>query len=130
MYVSFRYDTFDPSTAIKHAANILCAMRTSIGTNESSFPFYLVGLETDDGGDHNHNHVLNKLPLFGRNILGNMYKLNVTRGFPGISFLDTSEGGMALLNIGISGLSLNSNVQVCNKFLMYEVIGKTLLMNK
>ena len=90
----------------------------------------MVGLETDDGGDHKHNHVLNKLPLFGRNILGNMYKLNVTRGFPGISFLDTSEGGMALLNIGISGLSLNSNVQVCNKFLMYEVIGKTLLMNK
>ena len=126
MYVSFRYDTFDPSTVIKHAANILCAMRTSIGTNESSCPFYLVGLETDDGGDHNHNHVLNKLALFGRILLGNMDKLNVTRGFPGISFLNTAEGGMALLNIGISGILLKSNIQVGKKILMDEVIGKSL----
>ena len=90
MYVSFRYDTFDPSTFIKHAANILCVMRTRIGTNESSCPFYLVFLEKDYGGDHNHKHVLNKLTLFGRILLGNMYKLNVTRGFPGISFLNTA----------------------------------------
>ena len=90
MYVYFRYDKFDPSTFINHAANILCVMRTSIGTNESSCPFYLVVLEIDDDCNHNHKHVLNKLALFSRILLGNMYKLNVTRGFPGISFLNTA----------------------------------------
>ena len=126
--MSFHNKTFDPSTVINHAANMLCVIRTSIGTNESSCPFYLVGLETDDGSDRNHKHVINKLALFGLFLLENMYNLNKTRGFPGISFLNTAEGGMALLNIGISGLSLKSNVQVGNKFLMDEVIGKALLM--
>ena len=36
--------TFDPSTDINHAASLLCVMSTSIGTNESSCPFYLIGL--------------------------------------------------------------------------------------
>ena len=44
VYVSFHDAIFDPSNGIKHAANSLCVMSTSIGTNESSCPFYLVGL--------------------------------------------------------------------------------------
>ena len=35
---------------------------------------------------------------------------------------------MDLLNIGISGLPLNSNVQIDDAFLMYDVIGKASLV--
>ena len=42
--VSFHDATFDPSTSIKNAVNLLRVMSNSIGTNESSCPFYLVGL--------------------------------------------------------------------------------------
>ena len=35
---------------------------------------------------------------------------------------------MDLLNIGISGLPLNSNVQIDDTFLMYDVIGKASLV--
>ena len=87
-------------------------MRTSIDTNESLFPLYLVGLEIDGGSDHNHKHVRNQLALFGLFILRNMDKLNVTRGYPGLSFLNTSERAMDFLNIGLSGFALKSNVQV------------------
>ena len=44
MYVSVKNATFDPSTGIKHAANLFPVTRTSIDTNESLCPFYLVGL--------------------------------------------------------------------------------------
>ena len=40
--------------------------------------------------------------------------------------LNTAEGGMALLDIGISGILLKSNIQVGKKILMDEVIGKSL----
>ena len=57
VYVSVHYATFDPSTSIKHAANILRVIRTSIDTNELSCPFYLFFVETDGRGDNNHKHV-------------------------------------------------------------------------
>ena len=85
VYVCVHNTTFEPSTGIKHATNLLRVMRTSIGTNESSRPFYLVGLDTDGGGDHNHKHVQNQLALFDLVLLGNMDKLNMTRGYPVIS---------------------------------------------
>ena len=87
------------------------------------FLFYLVGLETDSGGNHNHKHVRNQLSLFGLFLLGNMDKLNVTHGWPSISFLNAAERAMDFLNIGISGLALKSNVQVGNQLLTDEVIG-------
>ena len=114
---------FDPSTGIKHAANLLHVMRDIIGTNESLCAFYLVGLDTDGDGNHNHKHVINQLALFSLFILGNMYKFNVTRGCTGIYFLNTAERAMYFLNTGLSELALKSNVQVGNEFLMYEVIG-------
>ena len=58
LYVSVHDATFYPSNSIKHAVNLLCVMRTSIGTNESLCPFYLVGLETYGGGNHNHKHII------------------------------------------------------------------------
>ena len=44
MYVSVHDAKFDPSTCIKHAANLLLVIRTGIDTNESLCTFYLVGL--------------------------------------------------------------------------------------
>ena len=57
MYVSIHDAIFDTSTDINHASNLLRLMRTIICTNESLCTFYLVGLETDGGSDHNHIHV-------------------------------------------------------------------------
>ena len=65
MYLSVHDATFDPSNGIKRSAKLLHVMRTSIGTNESLCPFYLVGLEIDGVGDHNHKHFRNQLALFG-----------------------------------------------------------------
>ena len=53
--------------------------------------------------------------------LGNTNNINVTRAYPGFSFLNTIEMSMSLLNIGLSGLSLQSVVEVGNKFLMNEI---------
>ena len=64
MYVSIHDAVFDPSTGIKHPTNLLRVMRTIIVTNESSCTFYLVGLETYGGGNHNHKHIPDKLALF------------------------------------------------------------------
>ena len=122
VYVSVHSYTFEPSTGIKNATNCLYVMVTIIDTNESLYPGYLVILETDGGGDHNHKNIRKKLAPFGLLILGIMHKLNVTCGFPGLSFINTSKRAMSLLNIGLSGHVLKSNVQVGHELLMYEVI--------
>ena len=116
--------TLNPSTGINNAVNLLRLMRTIRGTNESSCPFYLVGLDIDGGGDHNHKHIQNQLNLFGLFLLGNTYNLNMTCGCPVLYFLNTAKRAMALLNIGLSSLVLKSCVQVGYEFLMDEVIGK------
>ena len=59
MDVSVHDATLDPSTGIKHVANLLCVMSISIGTNESLCPFYFIVPKTDGGGDYNHKQVLN-----------------------------------------------------------------------
>ena len=123
--MSVHVATFDPPTGTNHATKLFCVMRTSIGTNESSCTLYLVGLETDGGGNNYHKHVQNQIALFSLFILGNMDKLKVTRVCPGVSFLNTSERAMALLNIDLSGLVFKSNVRVVNELFMDEVIGKS-----
>ena len=47
----------------------------------------------------------------------------MTCGCPGIYFLNTAKRAMDLMNIGIYVLTLKSNVQVGDEFLMGEVIG-------
>ena len=128
VYVSVHDSIFDPSTSINHTTNLLPVMRTSIGTNESPCPFYLDGLETDGGGDHNHKHVQNQLTLFSLFLVGNTDKLNVTCVCSGLYFINTAERAMDFLDIGLSGLALKYNVQVGNEFLMDEFIGKASLM--
>ena len=91
MYVSIHDATFEPSTGIKHNVNLLRVMRNIIGINESSRPFYLVGLDIYGDGDHNHKHIQNQLALFGIFLLGKMDKINVIRGCSGLSFINTAE---------------------------------------
>ena len=86
-------------------------MSTRIVSHESSCPLYLVGLETHGGGNHNYKHVRNKISLFGLFILGNMDKLNVACGYPGISFPNISGRSMYFMNIDLSGIALKSNVK-------------------
>ena len=52
----------------------------------------------------------------------------MTRGCPGLSYLNTADRAMVLLNIFLSGIELNSSVQEGNELLMDEVIGKVLFM--
>ena len=88
VYVSVHSYTFEPSTGIKNATNCLYVMVTSIDTNESLYPVYLVIFETDGGGDHNHKHVRNQIDLFGLFLSENMDNINMTRGCPGIYFIN------------------------------------------
>lgn len=84
--------TFDQSNSPKNLAKLLCAMMTSTVGATSSYPFYLVGL-------------LTQLDCpFGLFLLENMDKLNITCGCPSLSFLNTGERPMSLLNISLSGL--------------------------
>ena len=115
---------FDLSAGIKHAAKLFHVMRTRIYTNESPCPFYLVGLDTDGGGNHNHYHGRNQLSISGLFLLGNMDNLNVKRGCLGLYFINTSKRDMPLLTIDIYGLVLKSNVQLGDEFFMDKVIGK------
>ena len=95
VYVSFHDATFDSSTVIKHAVNVLCVMRNRIGSNESLCPFHLVGLETDVRGNHNHKQVRNQIAIFGLFLLGNTDKINMTYGCPSLPFIHTAERAMA-----------------------------------
>ena len=49
----------------------------------------------------------------------------MTCGCHGLSLVNTAKREIALLNIDIYGLALNSNVQVGNGLLMDEFIGKS-----
>ena len=70
---------------------------------------YLVLIECDGGPDHNLTFLFNQLALFGLFLVGNMDKLNATRGTPGLSYLNTTERPMSNLNRGLSSLALRLN---------------------
>ena len=108
--MSFHDATFYQSTGIKHYDKMFCVMRTSIGTNESSYIFNFVGLYTYGGGDHNHKHVQNHFAPFRPFLLGSMDKINVKRGCPGLSFLNKAERSLDFLNNGLSGILLKFNL--------------------
>lgn len=56
-------------------------------------------------------------------------KINVTRDYPGVPFLHTTESSISLLIIGVSRLSLQSVVEVYNDFLMNDALFGTSSMN-
>ena len=67
---------------------------------------YLLIVKCDGGPDHNLYHLANHISLFALLLVGIMDKLVATRGFPGLSYLNTAKRAIAILNIGLSGLEL------------------------
>lgn len=67
---------------------------------------YVALLETDGGPDHNLKFLHNILSLLALFKLGNMDKLVAVRGCPGLSYLNTVERCMAILNLGLANLAL------------------------
>ena len=67
---------------------------------------YVALLETDGGPDHNLKFLHNILSLLALFKLGKMDKLVAVRGCPGLSYLNTVERCMAILNLGLANLAL------------------------
>ena len=102
----------DPSDGMKHAAhfNAFLLGLANEQRADSTKPLpYLVLIECDGGPDHNLTFLFNQLALFGLFLVGNMDKLNATRGTPGLSYLNTAERPMSNLNRGLSSLALRLN---------------------
>ena len=71
--------------------------------------------------DHNLTHIGNQVALVGLFLSGRMDKLTATRGCPGLSYLNSCERAMPILNIGLSALSLTIDPN-CEKWLMEDVL--------
>ena len=69
----------------------------------------MVLIECDGGPDHNTTFLANLLSFIGLFLIGNMEKLNATPGCPGLSYLNTSERPVSLLNYGLVYLALRMN---------------------
>ena len=101
----------DCSTRLKHVVNIYRIMRDDatlgliVGGGRPTPYFVLV--ECDRGHGHNPVHLKNHISMFVLFLVGNMYKLVATRGCLGFSYLNTSERGMDIINIVLSGLALS-----------------------
>ena len=67
----------------------------------------MVLIEQYGGPDHNFTFLANQLTFLGISLVGNMYKLNSTRGCPGLSCLDMVEITMYLLNYVLASLALH-----------------------
>jgi hypothetical protein len=66
---------------------------------------YEILIEADGGCDHNF-YLQNKLALFGLFLKSGVDKLIAIPGCPGLSYLNTEERAMSVLNIGLANLSL------------------------
>ena len=63
-------------------------------------------MKCEGGGNHELRHVFNQVSTLGMFLNINMDKLVATRGCTGLSYLNTVEREMSLLNVGISSLTL------------------------
>ena len=70
---------------------------------------YVALLGTDGGPDHNLKFLHNILSLLALFKLGKMDKLVAVCGCPGLSYLNTVERCMAILNLGLANLALVIN---------------------
>ena len=112
--------TMDHSTGLKHVKNLYRIMRDKakmatlglIAGGGQPTPYFVL-VECDEGPDHNLCHLANQISLFALFLVGNMDMFLATRDCPGLSYLNTAERAMAILNIGLSGLSLSidSNIE-------------------
>ena len=75
----------------------------------------------DSRGDNNLRRVFNQISLLGLFLNGNMDKLVATPECPGLSYLNTVEREISLLNTGISSLSLSFDTET-DKWLLSEIL--------
>ena len=107
--------TFQKSTAFHHAACLLNYLKSAASRDMQLeeqdhiqlpiMPYSLL-LETDGGPDHNTTFVQNQLALFALFLLSGVDKFSAIRGCPGLSFLNTVERTMSVLNLGLANLAL------------------------
>ena len=106
-FMSLHYETFNPSSGYNHAACfhqflLYLANSRDCGVDTSMEDFksltFMLLIELYGGPDHKLTFLDNQLSFIGLFLVGNMYKLNVTRGCPGISHLNTADIPMSLLN--------------------------------
>ena len=71
--------------------------------------------------DHNLTFLSNQLALLGLFLVCPMDKLTVVRGCPNLSYLNTCERAMSLLNIGLSALALRMDPNT-DDWLLEEVL--------
>ena len=106
----------DCSTGLKHVKNLYRIMRNEsemvtfglIAGGELPTPYFVL-VKCDGKPDHNLGHLLNQIYLFSLSLAVNNGKLVATCSCTGLSYLNTSEQAMAILNIGLSGLALSKD---------------------
>ena len=79
---------------MKHAAHFnsfLLRLATEQWASNTKPLAHLVLMECDGGADHNLTFLFNQLVLFCLFLVGNMDKINATRGTPGLSYLNVAE---------------------------------------
>ena len=113
---------FHPSDSRYHAASMLDYLRSKAKIIASddykefdeeinkdiirNYMPYVTLLETDGGPDHNLKFLHNILSLLSLFILSGVDKQIAVRGCPGLSYLNTVEKSMSVLNLGLANLAL------------------------
>lgn len=102
--------TFHKSDVFVHTAQLLLDLRTrpaAPGSNESAADELMVLLlQTDGGPDHNLTFLRSRLALLGLFLLLDVDAMNILRGAPQGSALNTVERSMAILNLALCDLAL------------------------
>lgn len=76
--------------------------------NHNERPYHDL-VEVDGGPDHNITHMQVQPHMFGIFLIGGMDKLDILRGYPGLSFLNPAEQVMSILNLGLANMALQIN---------------------
>ena len=116
IYVSVHNSTMGRSIGLKHVKNVYKIMRDKVEMATLSLiaggkrpTTYFVLVACYGKPEHNLGHLLNQIYLFSLSLAVNNGKLVATCSCTGLSYLNTSEQAMAILNIGLSGLALSKD---------------------
>ena len=113
--MSFHDATFDISLGYNHAADfhqflLYLSHSRDHGVDNSMEEFkslaYMVLIKCDGGPGNNHTFLANHFSLLGLFLVGNIDNLNAARGCPGLSYLNTADIPMLLLNYVLASLAL------------------------
>lgn len=102
--------TFNKSDVFVHTAQLLLDLRTrhaEPGSEKSAADeLMLLLLQTDGGPDHNLNFLRSRLALMGMFLLLDVDAMDILRGAPRGSALNTVERCMAILNFALCDIAL------------------------